>query len=91
VLRSMCEPVITFKLLIELEDAELASALYKVLHPEVNIRLRGVKSGLQLIDGRFIELTIEAPDYSAFRAAVNSLLRLMALSIRLIEVLKSLT
>ena len=84
-LGGMNNTVASFKAVIELDSAEVASALVRALAPETEIKLRGVRSEIRLIDDSAIEITVEAPDYSAFRAAVNALLRLTSSTLELIK------
>jgi len=81
----MNNSIASFRAVIELGKAEIASAIIKALAPEAEIKLRGVKSELRIINDTAIEIVVEAPDYSAFRAAVNAILRLMSSTLELIK------
>ncbi len=87
----MNDTVASFRAVIELDSAEIASAIIKALAPETEIKLRGVRSVLRLINDTAIEIAVDAPDYSAFRAAVNALLRLMSSTLELIKELSEST
>ncbi len=81
----MNDSIASFRAVVELGEAEIASAIIKALAPEAEIKLRGVKSELRIINDTAIEIVVEAPDYSAFRAAVNAILRLMSSTLELIK------
>ena len=87
----MNDAVVSFRAVIELNSAEIASAIIKALAPETEIKLRGVRSELRLIDDTAIEIVVESPNHSAFRAAVNALLRLMSSTLELIKELSEST
>ncbi len=87
----MSNTAVTFRAIIELGSHEIASAVAKALTPEAEIRLRGVKTRISIVGESVIELIIEAPDYSSFRAAVNAMLRLMSSTLELIKKISSTT
>lgn len=62
---------------------EEAGALKKALRPEAEARLRGVESSVSR-EGDKLIIRISAPDTSAARATINSLLRLAATALRTI-------
>ncbi|MCD6428373.1 MAG: CTAG/PCC1 family protein [Desulfurococcales archaeon] len=86
----MSDVTASLKAVIELDNTEVASAVIKALAPEAEIKLRGVRTEIRLIGGTVIEIVVEAPDYSAFRAAVNALLRLTSSTLELIKELSGL-
>jgi len=68
-------------ILLHLEEAE---ALEKALRPEAEARLRGVVSSVSR-NGEELTIEIRAPDTSSARATANSLLRLAATAIQVIN------
>jgi len=69
---------------IEFNNGSLRKAFVKALTPEVRLGLRGVRSELTAYE-RGVRLSIKAPDPSSFRAALNALLRLASLLLKVIE------
>ena len=65
-------------------DEKLREALVKALTPETRIALRGVKASISE-EGDSVRIVIEAPDHSSFRATINSLLRLMEATERMLQ------
>ncbi len=61
-----------------IENSRLRDTLYKSLKPELEIKLRGIQASIEVC-GQELLITIKAPDYSALRAASNSILRLMSM------------
>ena len=80
----MSSSKITLDLKFIIDNPKLMETLYKSLKPELEIRLRGVKACIELKEKELL-VTIEAPDYSALRAASNSLLRLMSMILTTID------
>ncbi len=66
-------------------DDEVADALLSALKPELLTEMRGVKTTVRKVGRGTLEISIEALTYSAFRAAVNSSLRLIDTALRLLE------
>ncbi len=66
------------KAVIEINEIpkDKLNAVEAALKPELGMELRGVRTSLTMSSER-LKLIIEAPDYSAFRAAVNNILRLL--------------
>ena len=87
----MSNTAVTFRAIIELGSHEVALTIVRALTPEAEVRLRGVKARVSIVGESAIELIIEAPDYSSFRAAVNAMLRLMSSTLELIEEVSSST
>ncbi len=65
-------------------NAKLRKAIVKALTPETKISLRGVKASIKE-QGDTVKIIIDAPDHSSFRATINSLLRLMEATERMIR------
>jgi|GEM_PF-1864859 len=66
---------------------DLRETLVKSLKPEAESELRGVRASISLIEGG-VRIEIRAPNHSAFRAALNSILRLTSTVLNLIDELR---
>ena len=80
------QPVrISAVIVIDPIDDEVADALLNALKPELLTEMRGVKATVRRVGKGALEVSIEAPTHSAFRAAVNSSLRLIDTALKLLE------
>jgi len=87
----MTNAVVIFRAIVDIGAQDVAYAVVKALTPEAKVRLRGVKTVINIVGESTIELVIEAPDHSSFRAAANAMLRLMSSTIELIRRLGSMS
>lgn len=87
----MTDAVVIFRAVVDVGSRDATYAVVKALTPEAKVRLRGVKTAINIVGESTIELVIEAPDHSSFRAAANAMLRLMSSTIELIRRLGSMS
>lgn len=78
---------ISLSILLDDIPEDLRETLVKSLKPETKGEMRGVKTNISLVE-EGVKIEIHAPNHSAFRAALNSILRLSNTVLNLIDELR---
>jgi len=78
---------LSLNILLDDIPEDLRKALVRSLKPETEKEMRGVKASIDLVK-EGVKIEIHAPNHSAFRAALNSILRLSSTVLNLIEELR---
>ncbi len=78
---------ISLSILLDDIPEDLRETLIKSLKPEMESEMRGVRASISLVEDG-VRIEIRAPNHSAFRAALNSVLRLSSTVLNLIDELR---
>ncbi len=78
---------LSLSILLDDIPEDLRETLVKSLKPETESEMRGVRANIGLVE-EGVKIEIHAPNHSAFRAALNSVLRLSSTVLNLINELR---
>ncbi len=78
---------LSLSILLDDIPEDLRKTLVKSLKPEMESEMRGVRASISLVEDG-VKIEIHAPSHSAFRAALNSALRLSSTVLNLIDELR---
>ena len=78
---------ISLSILLDDIPEDLIETLVKSLKPEMKSEMRGVRADISS-EEKGVKIEIHAPNHSAFRAALNSVLRLSSTVLNLIDELR---